>query len=69
MPPKKATTDKNKDTLIEIEEAESSQVDQLEEELRELQKKLASADEEISETKLQAVNERKRLTDMLHQQE
>lgn len=69
MPPKKATTDKNKDTLIEIEEAESSQVDQLEEELRELQRKLALADEEISKTKLQAVNERKRLTDMLHQQE
>ena len=69
MPPKKATTDKNKDTLIEIEEAESNQVDQLEEELRELQRKLAVADEEISETKLQAVNERKRLTDMLLQQE
>lgn len=54
---------------MDIEEAESSQVDQLEEELRDLQRELALADEEISETKLQAVNERKRLTDMLHQQE
>lgn len=57
MPPKRATADKNKDTLMDIEEAESSQVDQLEEELRDLQRKLALADEEISETKLQAVNE------------
>ena len=68
MGPKKAAADK-KELFVEIEENDDVRCAVLEEEIRDLRQKLTEADEEIAETKLQAINDSKKLAGMLKQYE
>ena len=68
MGPKKAAANK-KELFVEIEENDDVRCAVLEEEIRDLRQKLTEADEEIAETKLQAINDSKKLAGMLKQYE
>lgn len=70
MGPKKVTADKGKEQEITgMEESEDTRMDRLEEELQGLREKLAYADKQIIDTKLQSLTESNRLAELLRQQE
>ena len=64
------TADKGKEQEITgMEESEDTRMDRLEEELQGLREKLAYADKQIIDTKLQSLRESNRLAELLRQQE
>ena len=70
MKPKKVADDKGKEQEIkEMEETGDTRMDRLEEELQGLREKLAYADKQIIDTKLQSLTENTRLAELLRQQE